>query len=312
MVGSYITVLVVCAILQTASSLLIYSLCVAALSAFVNSRAQQLPYVVFMPGMMTILVFANIGLRGRLKTLEERRRAEAALQRANSELESFSYSIAHDLRSPLRGMNGYAQILLEDYGDKLDAEAKVHLEAIRKSAVRMAGIIDALLSLAGLSRREPKEEWVDLSDSTRASAAALAQANPERTVEVVVEDGLAALSDRQMFGTLIDNLLGNAWKFTQKASAPRIEFGSAEVAGAKALFVKDNGAGFDMAHAGKMFAPFQRLHEATEYPGYGIGLATVQRIVQRLGGRVWAEGAVNQGATFYFTLKGVRRAESRR
>jgi signal transduction histidine kinase len=302
MIGSYITIIAVCAILQTARSLLLYSLCVALLSGAILLRGPQVPYVVFLPGVLTILLFANVGLRGRLKLLHARKDAEGALTLANRELESFNYSVAHDLRAPLRGMSDFAQVLLEDYDDKLDEVGRGHLHTIQASGQRMSGLIEALLALSGVSRHEIQNEWVDLSAMARATATRLAREHPERSVSVIVQEGLGATIDRHLCSALIDNLFGNAWKFTSKAATPRIELGSTEVNGSVVLFVKDNGAGFEMAYAKRLFAPFERLHSAAEFPGTGIGLATVQRIVHRYGGRIWAEGVVDQGATFYFTL----------
>ena len=231
-----------------------------------------------------------------IRDITDRRRTEAALRAANQELEAFSYSVAHDLRSPLRGMNGFAKILFDGYKDKLDADGQDCLQEILANAQRMGELIDALLSLARVSRSVLKPERVDLSALVREAAARLAAAEPARQVEIVVQDRLEAELDPLLARALVDNLVGNAWKFTGHAEAARIEFG------ARALFLRDNGAGFDMAYASKLFAPFQRLHTVAEFPGTGIGLATVQRIVHRHGGRIWAEGAVDRGATFYFTL----------
>jgi PAS domain S-box-containing protein len=237
-----------------------------------------------------------------IRDVSERKRNEIALRLANRELEAFSYSVAHDLRTPLRGMSGFAKILLEDYKDKLDADGVDCIHKIRENALRMAQLIDALLLLARVARYGLKPERTDLSALVRVVANQLAAANPERTVEVVVLDGLQALIDPTLARTLLENLVGNAWKFTGQAPAPRIEFGAADKDGALTFFVRDNGAGFNMAHAEKLFTPFQRLHANREFPGTGIGLATAHRIVDRHGGRIWAEGGVNEGATFFFSL----------
>jgi PAS domain S-box-containing protein len=221
---------------------------------------------------------------------------------ANRELEAFSYSVAHDLRAPLRGMNGFAQVLLDTYGDKLDADGQDWLQEILLNARKMGALIDALLSLGRLTRTDTKHERVNLSALARADAARLAAAEPGRAVEFVIADGLEADLDPELARALIDNLFGNAWKFTGKVASARIELGVTEKDGVRAFFVRDNGAGFDMAFAGKLFGAFQRLHSADEFPGTGIGLATVQRIARRHGGRIWAEGAVDAGATFYFTF----------
>jgi PAS domain S-box-containing protein len=243
------------------------------------------------------------------RDITERRRGEELLARAkeeteaaNRELEGFSYSVAHDLRAPLRGMHGFARVLLDRYQDTLDAEGQDWLQEILLNTTKMAALIDALLSLARLTRREPKQEVVDLSELASAVAAQLMRAEPNRHVDFVLAQGLSASIDRSLARALLENLLGNAWKFTAKAAAPRVEFGKLAENGSNAFFVKDNGAGFDMAFVNKLFSPFQRLHSADEYPGTGIGLATVQRIVHRHGGRVWAQGAVDAGATLFFEL----------
>ena len=250
-----------------------------------------------------------IGASKIVRDVTERVRAEEALARAKAvaedasrALEAFSYSVAHDLRAPLRGMNGFAHMLLTTYGDKLDAEGQDWLQEIVSNASRMAELIDGLLSLGRVTRGELKTERVDLSGLARDVAGQLAAAEPDRQVQVDVQDGLNADVDPRLARVLLGNLLENAWKFTGKASSARIEFGASQKNGAPAFFLHDNGAGFDMAYAGKLFAPFQRLHATGEFPGTGIGLATAQRIVHRHGGRIWAEGMVGAGATFYFTL----------
>lgn len=230
------------------------------------------------------------------------RRAKEAAESANAELEAFSYSVAHDLRAPLRAISGFSSLLVEDYADGLDATAKEHLGRITSGAERMGQLIDALLALAQLSRTEPRREPVDLSELARRVVDELRSNQPARHVDFVAEDGLVARVDPRLAHALLTNLLGNAWKFTGKVDAPRITFGVESVAGRSSYFVRDNGAGFDMAHAAQLFAPFRRLHTADEFEGTGIGLATVQRIVHRHGGRIWAEGTKAVGATFHFTL----------
>lgn len=237
-----------------------------------------------------------------IRDVSERRRIANALTLANRELESFSYSVAHDLRAPLRGMNGFAQILLDDYAEELDAEGKDCLHEIHNNAVRMASLIDALLSLAQVTRTGMKAEWTDLTAVAQAVARQLAAQDPKRVVDVVIAERLTGYIDPLLCRNLLDNLLSNAWKFTARAAAPRIEVGALEQDGVRTFFVRDNGAGFDMAHGKKLFVAFQRLHSVGDFPGTGIGLATVQRIIQRHGGRIWAEGVVGAGATFYFTL----------
>ena len=237
-----------------------------------------------------------------IRDVSKRKLIETALRLASAELETFSYSVAHDLRAPLRGMNGFAQILLDDYSDKLDEAGRDCLAEIQANAQKMAELIDAILSLSRVSRGEVNREPIDLAAIFRSSAHQLATSERERQVEIVAPDQLLAHADPHLMRALIGNLLSNAWKFTGKVGHGRIELGAADREGVRTYSVRDNGAGFDMAYAGQLFLPFRRLHPAREYPGRGIGLATVQRIVQRHGGRVWAEAAVRDGATFYFTL----------
>jgi PAS domain S-box-containing protein len=250
-----------------------------------------------------------IGASKMAHDITEQRKAQDALQRAKEtaetasrELETFSYSVAHDLRAPLRGMNGFAQLLLDGYGDKLDATGQDWLSEILLNARKMADLIDGLLSLARVTRSELRTERADLSTIARSVAERLSAANGQRTVEVSVQDGLYADADPRLVRSLFENLLGNAWKFTSKLLAARVDVGVQGDDGSSAFYVRDNGAGFDMAFADKLFVPFQRLHTVDEFPGTGIGLATVQRIVHRHGGRIWAQGAVDGGATFFFTF----------
>ncbi|HEY5281175.1 MAG TPA: PAS domain S-box protein [Polyangia bacterium] len=250
-----------------------------------------------------------IGASKIVRDITRRRRAEVALaqakdaaESANRELESFSYAVAHDLRAPLRGMNGFAQVLLDTYRDKLDTEGQDWLQEILLNAKKMGELIDGLLSLARVNRGDLKIERIDLSAIAYEVMTRLRSAEPERSVELEAPSRLDADMDPRLARALLDNLIGNAWKFSSKVAAARIELGTTDKSGPAAFFVRDNGAGFDMAFVNKLFAPFQRLHTNTEFTGTGIGLATVQRIVHRHGGRIWAEGAVNGGATFYFTL----------
>ncbi len=415
MVGSYITVVGCCAILQSSRALLIYSGAVAAIAASLLLRQPELSYVVFLPGLLTNLLLANIGFGARFRLLErlretharveslfdagfdgivlhdagtirqvngalaamlgyskaelegrplellvaagsraqvnaiqsqvsdapremtattkggtrfvvevlskhhqlegramrllalrdltERRRAENAMARAHRGLESFSYSVAHDLRSPLRAVNGFSRVLLDDHSAQLDADGKHLLEGIANASQKMGHLIDALLELARIGRRELKRETVELSREAAAVAEQLRGNRPERTVELIIQPDLIAQGDPRLLRTVLDNLLGNAWKFTEHQPAPRIELGKTMRDGVPIYFVRDNGAGFDVAHAGKLFGPFQRLHNAAEFPGTGIGLATVHRIIEAHGGQIWAEAVVGQGATFFFTLE---------
>ncbi|MBI1776726.1 MAG: response regulator [Proteobacteria bacterium] len=234
------------------------------------------------------------------------------IQEKNRELEAFSYSVAHDLRAPLRGIDGFSQALLEDYADKLDPEGRQHLIYLRESAQHMAQLIDDLLALSRVTRSAFENEPVDLTEMARDVLARLQRDHPDRRVRLNVADGLVAQGDARLLRIALENLLGNAWKFTAKRAAAQIDMGIAADGGAPRYFIRDNGAGFDMTYAAKLFGVFQRLHAAHEFEGTGIGLATVQRIVHRHGGRVWAEGAVDQGATFHFTLGALPAAESSR
>ncbi|HUJ09356.1 MAG TPA: PAS domain S-box protein [Verrucomicrobiae bacterium] len=226
----------------------------------------------------------------------------AELEVSNKELEAFSYSVSHDLRAPLRAIDGFSQSLLEEYGNKLETEARHQLERVRVGAKRMGTLIDDLLKLSRITCAEMRREQVNLSSIARQVAAELKLSEPERKVTFVIEEGMKVQGDAQLLYVVMDNLLRNSWKYTSKHPTARIEFGSLKQNGARVYFVRDDGAGFDMSHGDLLFAPFQRLHRQTEFEGTGIGLATVQRIVRRHGGRTWAEGAVEKGATFYFTL----------
>ncbi len=226
----------------------------------------------------------------------------AQLETTNRELEAFAYSVSHDLRAPLRSIDGFSQALLEDYTRDLDAEGQDYLQRVRKASQRMGQLIDDLLKLSRLTRGEMRREIVDLSALAQTITSDLQNTQPEHRTECLITPDLSATGDAHLLRVVLENLLGNAWKFTSKRTQARIEFGVTELEGESAYFVRDNGAGFDMAYADKLFDAFQRLHRMTEFPGTGIGLATVQRIIHRHGGRVWAEGAVEQGATFYFVL----------
>ena len=225
------------------------------------------------------------------------------LEASNKELEAFAYSVSHDLRAPLRSMEGFSQALLEDCYDTLNDECKDYLKRIQSSAELMAQLIDDLLQLSRLTRTEMVFSKVKLSELAQAVAAKLKNDEPKRKAEFVITPGLIAHGDENLLRIALVNLLGNAWKFTGKLPEARIEFGITERDGKKVYFVRDNGAGFDMTYVDKLFKPFQRLHSSLEFPGTGIGLASVQRIINRHGGKVWAEGKAGQGATFYFTLE---------
>jgi two-component system, NtrC family, sensor kinase len=224
------------------------------------------------------------------------------LKYKNKELEAFSYSVSHDLRAPLRSIDGFSQALIEDYASALDETAQNYLNRIRAAAQRMAVLIDDMLLLSRISRAQVNRERVNLSSLAKVVADELKHQNPERVVTVEIEPELSIYADPGLMRVLLDNLLGNAWKFTARTANAKIEFG-AQTQGVDTIFsLKDNGVGFDMAHASALFQPFQRLHDAADFPGTGIGLATVQRVVDHHGGRIWAEGSVGCGATVFFTI----------
>lgn len=250
---------------------------------------------------------SNARLLGMNAALQQ---AKATAEAANRELEAFSYSVAHDLRTPLRGIDGFSRILLEDYADILDGQGREYLAYLCTSAQQMAELIDGLLELSRVTRSEVRRESIDLSSLAREAIANLRKVEPDRRVEVVIQDGITAAVDARLTKIAIENLLGNAWKFTGKRAEARIEFSARMSDGLATYLVRDNGAGFDMAYAAKLFGAFQRLHAASEYPGTGIGLATVQRIVNRHNGRIWAEGEIERGAAFYFTLGSVKSSGS--
>ena len=225
------------------------------------------------------------------------------LQAANSELESFSYSVAHDLRAPLRAIDGFSQLLLERHGSQLDAEGMAYLQRVRNAAARMSHLIDALLSLARIGRAELQVVELDLSLLVETLAQELATAHPDRKVSLHIEPGLRVHADPQLLRLAISNLLDNAWKFTARRAQARIEFGVVSGAQLPTYFVRDNGAGFDPAYADKLFGAFERLHSEREFPGTGIGLAIVKRVITRHGGTIWATSQTNRGATFSFTLR---------
>jgi PAS domain S-box-containing protein len=231
----------------------------------------------------------------------ELRTAKAATDAANRELEAFAYSVAHDLRAPLRGIDGFSQALVEDFGDKLEGDGRHFLSRIRESAKRMAELIDDLLALSRVTRGELHRETVDLSLLATQALARHRKLDPERRVDAVIAPGLVVHADRRMMAIAIDNFIDNAWKFTSNRAVAVIELGKTAT-GNDSYYVRDNGAGFEMEFAHKLFGVFQRLHTDAEFPGTGIGLVTVARIVERHGGRVWADGLVDHGATFYFLL----------
>ena len=238
-------------------------------------------------------------LRQHAASLEE---GAAHLRAVNRELEAFSYSVSHDLRSPLRAVDGFSQALLEDYDDKLDDEGRDFLHRIRTESQRMGQLIDDLISLSRFTRTDLTVTRFDMSKLVREIAVALAEREPERSVQFTIQAGVVACGDERLIRVALENLIGNAWKFTAKKPDACIEFGCTDEASGAEYFVRDNGAGFEMAYVDKLFGAFQRLHAMTEFSGTGIGLAIVQRIVHRHGGSVRAEGVVNEGAGFYFKL----------
>jgi len=263
-----------------------------------------------------------IGLIGIARDITERKRAQeevlrlnaeleqrvrdrtAQLEASNHELEAFSYSVSHDLRAPLRGINGWSLALLEEYGDRLDPQARGYLDRVRSESQRMGHLIDDLLKLSRVTRADMQVETVDLTSLAGSIAARLREAEPARQIEFVIEPGLTASGDPLLMEIALTNLLSNAVKFTGPRALAHIEFGQTRSKGELVFYVRDNGVGFNMAYAHTLFGAFQRLHKPSEFPGTGIGLATVQRVIHRHGGRVDVEAQPNQGATFYFTLGG--------
>jgi len=267
------------------------------------STALILPFTV--PRVLSLVQKAKTSeeMTARLRRSEEDMRLQnAQLEAANKELEAFSYSVSHDLRAPLRSIDGFSQSLLEDCGEKLDSTERDHLNRVRAAAERMAALIDDLLNLSRITRSELKRETVNLSAVAHSIAAELQKSDDKRQVKFHIQDGVTAVGDPHLFRVMLQNLLDNSWKFTSKHVSARIEFGCKSLGKGPTYFVSDDGAGFDPRYSGRLFGAFQRLHGVTEFPGTGIGLATVQRIVHRHAGRVWAEGEVEKGATFYFAF----------
>jgi signal transduction histidine kinase len=238
--------------------------------------------------------------RSRLETLVEER--TTALTAINRELEAFSYSVSHDLRAPLLAFDGLSQALLDDYGDRLDTRAQDYLKRMRRASQTMTSVFDGLQTLFRLSSGEVHREQLDITELARAIAEEIRANHPDQIVEIEIASGMTASGDKRLVQILLSNLLSNAWKFTSPATSPKVAVGTEKVDGEARVFVRDNGVGFDMIYAHRLFGAFQRLHSQSEFPGAGIGLATARRIVNRHGGRIWAEGAVGEGATFYFVL----------
>ncbi|MFX1439790.1 MAG: PAS domain S-box protein, partial [Promethearchaeota archaeon] len=274
------------------------------------SRAVRISIFPVLPGMIAV---SFLDLTDRVRAEREARRLNAQLNQlvdertaelasANKELEAFAYTVSHDLRAPLRTMDGFSKALLEDYKETLDGTGKDYLKRIRRAAKGMAGQIDDLLDLSRVTRLEMDRVSVNLSLMAEEVIKDLRESDPERNPRIVIEEGLRNRCDRRLMRAALQNLLSNAWKFTSSVDDPIIEFGSVDVEGESVYYVKDNGAGFEMEFAERLFKPFQRLHRADEFEGSGIGLATVERAISRHGGRIWAEGETGKGATFYFTL----------
>lgn len=272
-----------------------------------------------------IPLFANNGIfkgyRGISKDITERKKTERQIARmndelenkviertkmlriANKELEAFSYSVSHDLRAPLRSIDGFSQALIEDYGDTLDSTAKNYLNRVRSAAQRMSILIDDMIKLAKVSRTELSKKRINLSEIAESISTSLSEMDPDRDAEFIIQPNLNVMGDANLMKVVLQNLLENAWKFTSKEEKTRIEIGSKSVDNETVYYVRDNGAGFDMNYAKKLFTPFQRLHKEADFPGTGIGLSTVQRIIHRHLGRIWAEGKPGEGAEFCFTMR---------
>ncbi|HKR36212.1 MAG TPA: response regulator [Steroidobacteraceae bacterium] len=246
---------------------------------------------------------ADVRLRENERWLEQTlQQRTAALEAANRELEAFNYSVAHDLRAPLRGIDSFSQLLIERYSQRLDSEGVGYLNRVRAAASRMSQLIDALLSLAQIGRGQLQPLDLDFSQLVQSVASEVAAANPDRSVPVVVAPGMRAYADPRLLRIVVANLLENAWKFTARRQRPAVEVGPCQNTSLPTYYVRDNGAGFDPAYASKLFGAFQRLHAEREFPGTGIGLAIVQRVITRHGGTIWAQSQPGEGATFFFSL----------
>jgi light-regulated signal transduction histidine kinase (bacteriophytochrome) len=236
------------------------------------------------------------------KLNEDLRQRAAQLEAANKELEAFSYSVSHDLRAPLRSIDGFSHVLLEDYSDQLPDEGRGYLERVRAAAQRMAVLIDDLLNLSRVTRTAVQPKFINLSKMAEEIAEGLRENQPDRQAEFSITPDLMVEADPNLIHIVLENLLSNAWKFTSKREQTIVEFGQKAHVKERTFYVRDNGVGFNMEYADKLFGVFQRLHSMSEFPGTGVGLATVQRIISIHGGRIWAESTEGKGTTFYFTL----------
>ncbi|OGP91105.1 MAG: hypothetical protein A2031_05840 [Deltaproteobacteria bacterium RBG_19FT_COMBO_43_11] len=248
-----------------------------------------------------LLAIEDITEKKKLERVVEK--ARDAAEATNKELEAFSYSVSHDLRAPLRSIDGFSHALLEDYQGKLDATGKNYLERIRTATQHMGNLIDDMLKLSRVIQSEFNYQSIDLSKMVQSISDTLQKNNPNNNVKMTIQQGIVIQGDLPLIQIVLTNLIDNAWKFTGKQKHPRIEFGATLKENEKIFFIRDNGVGFDMSYAGKLFGTFQRLHTTAEFAGTGIGLATVKRIINRHGGKAWAEGEVGKGATFFFTLE---------
>jgi light-regulated signal transduction histidine kinase (bacteriophytochrome) len=254
--------------------------------------------------------FSALELMARVRTHLELAQARLEwtnkLEQSNKELESFSYSISHDLRTPLRAIDGFSKALLDEYSGKLDEHACHYLQRVRTAAQKMSTLINDLLDLSRVGRGALQKESINLTELARSIVADLQTREPAREVAIDIAEGLSATADRRLITMVLGNLLGNAWKYTAQERTAQIAFGQDTKEHESVFYIRDNGVGFDMAYANKLFTPFRRLHHDSEFEGTGVGLATTQRVLSRHGGRIWAEAAVRAGATFYFTLGDIR------
>ncbi|MGZ3697317.1 MAG: ATP-binding protein [Bdellovibrionota bacterium] len=275
-----------------------------ALSKIIADRAPPSAASVVAAGelLTTSLAPFEMTHQGYRESISKLKRLNESLDQTNHELEAFSYSVSHDLRAPLRGITGFTKILLEDYSSALTEDALGLMKKVVGAAHRMELLIEALLSLSKVGRRTITRESVDLTKLITELVSELQQTAPERSLELQIVDGVVAQGDLQLLRAAIGNLLSNAWKFTAKRTDARIEFGVMSSEGKTVYYIKDNGAGFDMKYADRLFGAFQRLHTTEQFEGTGIGLATARRVITRHGGRIWAESELNRGTTFYFTL----------